>query len=82
MVAKEATLRQKDLEANSKLSQMVEKQNEAEQRKAVAEQLTKVSFVSCYLSRFFFLFSLDFFHSLLSPSLNFPLFPSCYFSRL
>ena len=42
MVAKEATLRQKDLDANSKLSQMVEKQNEAEQRKTVAEQLTKV----------------------------------------
>ena len=40
MVQKEAVLRAKDLEANQKLSLMVEKQNEAEQRKAVAEKLT------------------------------------------
>eukprot|EP01041_Mallomonas_annulata_P000303 gene303-544_t len=41
MVAKEVVLRAKDAEANQKLTLMVDKQNEAEQRKAVAEQLTK-----------------------------------------
>lgn len=41
MVQKEAVLRTKDAEANSKLSTMVEKQNEAENRKAVAEELTQ-----------------------------------------
>lgn len=40
MISKEAVLRTKDTEANNKLSQMVEKQNEAEQRKTVAQQLT------------------------------------------
>ena len=40
MVSKENILRIKDADANEKLGQMVEKQNEAEQRKAVAEQLT------------------------------------------
>ncbi|RYH29526.1 AAA family ATPase, partial [archaeon] len=40
LVAKNEKLKIKDMEANAKLSQMVEKQNEAEQRKAVAEQLT------------------------------------------
>jgi dynein heavy chain 1, cytosolic len=40
MVEKETVLRTKDEEANSKLSKMVEKQNEAEQRKAVAEEMT------------------------------------------
>lgn len=40
MVEKEAILRAKDEEANQKLAQMVEKQNEAEQRKTMAEQLT------------------------------------------
>ena len=40
VLAKEAVLRGKDIEANQKLQQMVEKQNEAEQRKALAEQLT------------------------------------------
>lgn len=40
MVEKEAVLKAKDAEANQKLTQMVEKQNEAEQRKALAEQLT------------------------------------------
>ena len=38
--AKNEILRVKDLEANQKLSQMVEKQNEAEQRKHIAETLT------------------------------------------
>jgi dynein heavy chain 1 len=38
--AKNEILRVKDLEANQKLSQMVEKQNEAEQRKVIAESLT------------------------------------------
>ena len=37
---KEAVLRTKDEDANTKLSQMVEKQNEAEQRKVIAEELT------------------------------------------
>lgn len=41
LTAKSAILKQKDIEANQKLSLMVEKQNEAEQRKAVAETLTK-----------------------------------------
>lgn len=40
MVGKEAVLKGKDAEANLKLQQMVEKQNEAEQRKVLAEQLT------------------------------------------
>eukprot|EP01032_Pedospumella_encystans_P010301 gene10301-12053_t len=40
MVAKSAILRTKDAEANEKLTQMVEKQNEAENRKAIAEKLT------------------------------------------
>lgn len=38
---KEAVLKTKDAEANQKLGQMVEKQNEAENRKGVAEELTK-----------------------------------------
>ena len=41
MVVKEAVLLQKDEEANRKLNQMLEKQNEAEQRKTVAEELTR-----------------------------------------
>lgn len=41
MVAKEEVLKFKDTEANAKLTQMVEKQNEAEQQKSVAEKLTK-----------------------------------------
>ena len=41
MVAKESILRQKDSEANQKLTLMVEKQNEAEHRKGIAEQLTQ-----------------------------------------
>ena len=40
MVLKDAVLREKDVEANSKLSQMVCKQTEAEQRKRLAEELT------------------------------------------
>ena len=40
MVLKDAVLREKDAEANSKLSQMVGKQSEAEQRKRLAEDLT------------------------------------------
>lgn len=40
MVAKSEVLRRKDAEANEKLTQMVEKQNEAENRKAIAEKLT------------------------------------------
>lgn len=40
MVAKGEVLRRKDAEANEKLSQMVEKQNEAEGRKTIAEKLT------------------------------------------
>lgn len=39
--AKNEILKQKDIEANKKLSLMVEKQNEAEQRKAIAENLTR-----------------------------------------
>lgn len=38
---KEAVLKAKDADANEKLSQMVDKQNEAENRKGVAEELTK-----------------------------------------
>lgn len=41
MVEKDAVLQQKDEEANRKLNQMLEKQNEAEQRKLVAEELTR-----------------------------------------
>jgi dynein heavy chain 1 len=41
LVSKEKILTAKDVEANQKLSQMVEKQNEAEHRKTEAEQLTK-----------------------------------------
>lgn len=41
MVEKETVLHQKDEEANKKLNQMLEKQNEAEQRKLVAEELTR-----------------------------------------
>ena len=40
MVIKDSVLKQKDTEANSKLSQMVSKQSEAEQRKRLAEELT------------------------------------------
>eukprot|EP01039_Chlorochromonas_danica_P002781 gene2781-3035_t len=40
LLAKNERLRVKDSEANIKLTQMVEKQNEAEQRKAIAEKLT------------------------------------------
>jgi dynein heavy chain 1, cytosolic len=40
MVLKDAVLQEKDSEANSKLSQMVGKQSEAEQRKKLAEELT------------------------------------------
>lgn len=40
MVGKEGILRGKDAEANQKLQQMVEKQNEAEQRKTLAEKFT------------------------------------------
>ena len=40
MVNKSAVLKRKDAEANEKLTQMVEKQNEAENRKAIAEKLT------------------------------------------
>jgi dynein heavy chain 1 len=40
MVLKEGVLKEKDAEANQKLSQMVLKQNEAEQRKKLAEELT------------------------------------------
>jgi dynein heavy chain 1 len=40
LTTKAEILKIKDIEANSKLSQMVEKQNEAEQRKQVAEQLS------------------------------------------
>lgn len=40
MVIKDSVLREKDAEANSKLTQMVGKQNEAEQRKRLAEELT------------------------------------------
>ena len=40
MVIKDSVLREKDIEANSKLSQMVCKQTEAEQRKRLAEELT------------------------------------------
>lgn len=40
MVEKESVLRTKDEEANSKLSKMVEKQNEAEHRKSIAEEMT------------------------------------------
>ena len=40
MVLKDAVLQEKDAEANSKLSQMVGKQSEAEQRKKLAEELT------------------------------------------
>lgn len=38
--AKNEILQRKDQEANQKLTQMIEKQNEAEQRKVIAEQLT------------------------------------------
>jgi dynein heavy chain 1, cytosolic len=41
MVEKEGVLHQKDEEANLKLNQMLEKQNEAEQRKTIAEELTR-----------------------------------------
>jgi len=41
MVEKEGVLRSKDEEANKKLNQMLEKQNEAEQRKLIAEELTR-----------------------------------------
>ena len=41
MVIKESVLRAKDDEANSKLTQMVEKQNEAESSKTKAEELTQ-----------------------------------------
>jgi dynein heavy chain 1 len=40
MTTKGEVLRKKDLEANEKLTQMVEKQNEAEGRKVIAEKLT------------------------------------------
>jgi dynein heavy chain 1 len=40
MVHKEEVLRQKDAEANEKLTLMVTKQNEAEQRKKLAEELS------------------------------------------
>ena len=40
MVLKDAVLREKDAEANSKLTLMVGKQSEAEQRKRLAEELT------------------------------------------
>jgi dynein heavy chain 1, cytosolic len=40
LIAKKEILRVKDEEANIKLTQMVEKQNEAEQRKTIVEQLT------------------------------------------
>lgn len=41
MVAKEGVLKSKDAEANQKLTQMLDKQNEAEQRKTIAETLTE-----------------------------------------
>ena len=40
MVLKDNVLEKKDSEANEKLSQMLEKQKEAEQRKSLAENLT------------------------------------------
>jgi dynein heavy chain 1, cytosolic len=40
MVSKEAILARKDYEANMKLKQMIEKQNEAEEQKRTAENLT------------------------------------------
>lgn len=41
MVEKDTILRAKDIEANTKLTSMVEKQNEAEYRKGIAEKLTQ-----------------------------------------
>jgi dynein heavy chain 1 len=40
MVSKEAILKQKDIEANNKLNIMIEKQNEAENKKILSETLT------------------------------------------